>query len=550
MNNSDLIGHWPLSGDTNDHSPVDHPTRAVDVTLGAAGPGGKPGSAALFNGESSRLEIADHPALWLGSGEFTATAWIRSDAEHGDVAGQILSKFDSGTRKGFHLYLLTSTGVTSAAQPHYRHLQFGIDDGRLDPGWTDCGRPGNAVKLAALVVSDGLLYASTLETGPGQMGHVWRYDGGQKWVDLGNPVGSNIIHSLTEFDGALYCGTGRYMLSGSALSGPLHNATLGGKVFRLDTDGRWVDCGHPGAEDATPDEVPTTGYASGKADDVIALTSFRGELYCVSNHRRGVFKYGGGREWKQVGLDDQRILSFTIYRGRLYALINGGPVYRFERDGEWSYCGCPEGSTQTYGAATFRGQLYVGTWPEGEVFRYDGGETWTRVSRVGYEREIMAMLLYNGKMYVGSLPMANVWRMDEGQFSLVGTLDHSSAPLRRVWSMAIYQGRLFAGTLPSGRVYSFEAGKMATWDQRLPAGWHHVASVKEPRGLKLYVDGVLVAGSPPFHPSDYDLSNDQPLFIGCGAYEQFHGLMSDVRLYGRALSAAEITGQAEGVAMG
>src|SRR5262249_21786284 len=224
------------------------------------GPGGKPGSAAVFNGESSHLEIADHPSLRVGVGDLTATAWIRSDAEHGDVVGQILGKFDTRTRKGFHLYLLTSTGVTSAAQPHYRHLHFGIDDGQLDPGWTDCGRPGSAVKVASLVVSDGLLYASTLETGPGQMGHVWRYDGGQKWLDLGNPAGCNAIPSVAEFEGALYCGTGRYNLSGSVLSGPLHNPTPGGKVFRLDPDGRWIDCGHPGAEDATPDEVPTTEY--------------------------------------------------------------------------------------------------------------------------------------------------------------------------------------------------------------------------------------------------------------------------------------------------
>jgi hypothetical protein len=56
---------------------------------------------------------------------------------------------------------------------------------------------------------------------------------------------------------------------------------------------------------------------------------------------------------------------------------------------------------------------------------------------------------------------------------------------------------------------------------------------------------MLVAGSTPFHPSHYDLSTDQPLFIGWGAYEQFHGLMSDVRLYRRALSALEITQQAQ-----
>jgi hypothetical protein len=33
------------------------------------------------------------------------------------------------------------------------------------------------------------------------------------------------------------------------------------------------------------------------------------------------------------------------------------------------------------------------------VHRYEGGERWTTLERVGYEREIMAMALYNGKVY-------------------------------------------------------------------------------------------------------------------------------------------------------
>ena len=113
-------------------------------------------------------------------------------------------------------------------------------------------------------------------------------------------------------------------------------------------------------------------------------------------------------------------------------------MYRYEGGSAWVSCGCPSGSTQTYGAVTSEGRLYVGTWPEGEVHRYDGGETWTLLGRVGYEREIMGMALYNGKAYVGSLPMANVWRMDGEQFTFLGTLDTASAPLRRV----LVHGRL------------------------------------------------------------------------------------------------------------
>ena len=53
------------------------------------------------------------------------------------------------------------------------------------------------------------------------------------------------------------------------------------------------------------------------------------------------------------------------------------PVLRYEGGAEWTDCGCPETSTQTYSAVTFEGQLYVGTWPQGEVYRYDGNTTWT-----------------------------------------------------------------------------------------------------------------------------------------------------------------------------
>ena len=223
----------------------------------------------------------------------------------------------------------------------------------------------------------------------------------------------------------------------------------------------------------TPDEVASTGFSTGKADDVLALTTYQGRLYCTSNHRRGAFVYEGGEDWRYIG-PDHRLLSFTVYRGRLYTLVNGGMVYRYEGGAEWSYCGRPEGSIQTYSAATHAGRLYVGTWPEGQVHRYEGGEAWVGVGsegRVGFEREIMGMALYNGKVYLGSLPMANVWRMDGDQFTFVGNLDTTPTTLRRVWSMAVYRGELFAGTLPSGRVYSATAGQLGSgFPRRLAPG--------------------------------------------------------------------------------
>ena len=44
-------------------------------------------------------------------------------------------------------------------------------------------------------------------------------------------------------------------------------------------NGQWTFCGHPGIEDATPEETPTTGHKTGKADNATALTVYQGRLF-------------------------------------------------------------------------------------------------------------------------------------------------------------------------------------------------------------------------------------------------------------------------------
>lgn len=537
-----LIAHWPLGLDARDHSSLQQDTRAIDVALGFPGPHGQPDSAARFNGQHSLLQTS-----FAVPDEFTFAAWICTEGDT-DIIGDVCSQFDSAKRNGFHVSIVTNSGVTSTAQANFRQLQFGIDDARHDSAWTNCGRPGNTVLIAALATVGGKLYAGTLENGAEEMGHLWRYEGGQDWVDLGNPLKCNVVHSLAQFDGALYCGLGRYLARITSNLEDERNKTPGGHVFRLDADGHWTDCGHPGHEDATPETVPTNTPASGKADDVFALTVFQGALYGVSNHRRGVFRYGGETHWECVGLTEHRVLTLTVYRRCLYALLNGDAIYRYVDGSDWELCARLPGATQLHAASTYEGQLYVGTWPECDVFRYNG-ENWTKLKRVGWEREVMSMANYNGKMYLGTLPMANVWRMDGDEFTYMGTLDHSDAALRRVWSMAVYDGKLFAGTLPGGYVRSMEAGSLATWDRCFPAGWHHIAAVKGSRRLELYVDGQCVARSAPFDNREYELNSDRPLQIGRGPHEHFDGLMSDIRFYGRALDAKDVKSLAHHKAM-
>ena len=135
-----------------------------------------------------------------------------------------------------------------------------------------------------------------------------------------------------------------------------------------------------------------------------------------------------------------------------------------------------------------------------------------------------------------------MYRYDGGDtWTLTGQLDTTpDVKYRRVWSMAVYRGKLFGGTLPSGRVYALEAGANLSYDHELAAGWRHLAAVRQGGRLLLYVDGEQVSNSSTFDPSQFDLANDEPLKIGAGAGDTFNGRLKDLRLFGRALSAAEI----------
>jgi len=538
FHNESLVGHWPLDADLRNHAATRMPCVARSVNLATCD--GRP--AATFDGIDSVIEVADHPDLHWGRGDFSIALWLhtRSGADGGDIVGDLVSKFDPDTRRGLNLIVSTHTGVTQTTQSNYRQLQFGIDDGHLDPAWTDCGRPGAAVKVSALASLDGALHAGTFENGPDRCGHLWRYRGDGDWLDLGAaPPGCNNVGAIALFDGDLYCATGRYSASGSHLGDTL-NPTPGGWVYRVDADGSWKDCGHVGGHGAASDNAATAHGASDQADETNCLTTWQGRLFATSHHRRGVYAYEGGRDWRWIG-PDLRVMSMTIHQGRFYALINGGGVYRYEEDGEWTHCGDPPGSTQTYCAVTYQGQLYVGTWPEGTVVRYDGGTSWTTINLLGAEREVMGAAIYNGKCYFGTLPMANVFRMDGDRFTFMGNLDNDpSVYMRRVWSMAVFDGQLFAGTLPGGRVLRRRAGGMATFDHALPTGWRHVAAVRRGATLTLYLDGKQVAQSSVSNTENFDLDNDQPLRIGGGIGHVLTGSLRDVRLYNVALDAQAV----------
>ncbi len=482
--------------------------------------------------EPREIAVKDVPEL--GKGDFSFAMWVKVGDKLDRPTGDLLSRYDSKTRRGYHLTLKSSPGVTSN-QPNDRHLQFGIDDNR-ETEWRDCGRPGNSLFAFSMTVNGGSLYAGTCEPGKDESGRVYRYAGDQKWIDCGAPDKSNAVTAMAVFNGKLYVGTGKYRVAGSSLK-ESENLTLGGKVFRYDGGTRWTDCG----------QLPQTEAVGG-------FVVFQGQLYASSLYKpAGFFRYENDKKWAVLAVPEaidpkttekgtRRVVPLTIHDGHIYAgSYDGGHVYRF--DGKtWTDCGQLGDNTQTYSFAQYHGKLYVGTWPSGRVYRFDGINKWVDVGRLGDELEVMGMAVHNGRFIAGTLPLGEVYSYEgETTWKKLARLDHTpDVKYRRVWTMAEHDGQLFASTLPSGKVFADSAGRQAMWGHTLTAGWHHVTAVKSANRLTLFVDGERVAQTPQFDAASYQVDSNQPLQLGTGTNGPLNGTLAEVRIYRRALGVVEV----------
>ena len=535
-----LVAHWPLAGDGRDISGNGLHATAHGVDFTVAGPSKRVPRGAGFDGRASWLEIAGNDHLRLSHHDFTVAAWVFTDTTVDDVSGDIISQYDVRLRRGFHLSLKTNAGVTFS-QPNLRQLQFGIDQNRVADSWTDRGRPGNALLAFAMCTFDGHLYVGTCEPGKKDAGHVFRYASDQQWIDCGSPDKSNAVTSLAEFNGHLYAGTGKYRVAGSSLP-ESENTFVGGSVYRYDHESGWIDCG----------KLPHTEAVGGMA-------VFQGSLYATSlYHPAGFFRYEGDQVWKVCELPVRppglpadsaamRVEAIAAFNGALYGTsYDGGRVFRFDGH-QWVDCGQLGDNTQTYSLAVVAGQLHVGTWPSGRVYKFSDPNQWNDCGRLGDELEVMGMLVHNGRLLGGTLPLAEVYQFDgQSRWQKIARLDHTpDVRYRRAWCMAEFGGQVFCSALPTGKVYSWRAGRIAMTDRTLPGGWHHIAAIRSGDSLRIFMDGRQVAEESGFQPTDFNLSCQQPLKIGFGPNDYFQGRLSMVRLYRRALTADEIQAIAE-----
>lgn len=242
--------------------------------------------------------------------------------------------------------------------------------------WVDCGRvgQGKTTGVMALIVHQGRLYAGTstydwtrVFSGKYDPSRVYRYEGGTTWTDCGQPGEMLRINCLATFGGKLYAGGDRGMpppgekqwsgrpyqifvhdggtnwsVAGSFPPEPptslyphamaVHDGKLYAgypNVFAFDGQ-KWEFAGTPIGE--TPVELKPSLQ-------VHSLGVFRGKLIAGMWPEARVVEHAGGQKWVDRGRlgDGTEINALSVYNGKLYAgAIPRGEVSRFEDEAGWT----------------------------------------------------------------------------------------------------------------------------------------------------------------------------------------------------------------------
>ena len=540
-NNAKLLAHWPLREDARD-------------TVGSAH--GMPenlrfeNGSAIFNGRDSRIRVKHVETLNLGVKDFSVSLWVRCQTPFASTLGDLVSKFDGASRRGFNLHLAGSSPAYNAMSDT-RHVHFGIDDGFVSD-WQDHGKPWPSNSLITnLITFQGELYCGIADADrPLDRARVFRLSAEKKWLDcgrLGTDANHHSVMSMIVHQGKLYAGTGiwDWVQALGGLKGAPPPAPT--RVFMYEGGTRWKDLGQ---------------VCNGSR--VLCLASFKGELYAgIDSAGKGhAYKYDG-KKWIDCGAPDGKNFECLLpWAGTLYAATHGN-IYEYAGGQTWKRIGtAPHDINQIHSMQVAGGKILLGTWPQGYVLRREGADQWAKIGRLGLPEgqklcnEVMDLTVYNGKLYAGLIPKAEVYRYEkDGDWKLLTSLARrpdwnveKTHTWVRVTCLTAFQGRLFAGTGscqgraldaaadPSlGQVHSFQAGQVVSHEHDIGGEWTHLAAIRRGRKLELYINGKLSTSSQLREGPAFDLSNNSPLWIGFGAQNFFHGAMCDLRLYDGAV---------------
>ncbi|MFH1151050.1 MAG: DUF5719 family protein, partial [Actinomycetota bacterium] len=283
-------------------------------------------------------------------------------------------------------------------QGHVYHYDGGTS-------WTDVG-PAGSGNMRSMVWTGANLFVGSSDS------HVYRYDGGTTWIDTGLVGGGDQIRALAWHGSNLYAGR--------------HD----GHVYRYDGGTTWTDVGQLG---------PGVNH-------VMALLSDGTNLYGGAYYY-SIYRYDGGTTWTQVGDTGGHHIETLGWDGTsLYAGCGGDSsawVYRDDGAMDWTYIG----NLSHFGALDVEALQWTGTdlyagCSNGHVYRYEGGTTWIDTGPIGCA--FIADLAWDGTdLYAGG---DGVYVGDPGLTLTITSITPNAGIIGSTVSVSNLAGTNFAAT--------------------------------------------------------------------------------------------------------
>ena len=251
-----------------------------------------------------------------------------------------LATYEGELYAGTSKYRLAGSSLPESENPHLGGKIYRYGGGKK---WTLVGEMPDRQAVGGLVVFQNKLYASSLYKPAG----FFRYEGGTEWTACPLP-NDRRVESLTVWNGAIYASC--YDM---------------GHVFRFQGE-TWEDLGRVGEEANTQ----TYGFQV-----------YRGELYVATWATGKVFRLGSDSKWIDCGRlgEELEVMGMLVHNGQFYAgTLPLGEVHRYEGGQSWKRLiqldTTPDVKyRRVWTMAQHRGRLFCGTLPSGKVWSFSSG---------------------------------------------------------------------------------------------------------------------------------------------------------------------------------
>jgi len=368
---------------------------------------------------------------------------------------------------------------------------------------------------------------------------------GEKFDDLGQ-LGANLafpstyVQSMEVWNGSLYVGgnvdTFRYdgvnvwtnitSLSGTYLkvyNGSLYVASSK-KVYRYDSTFNW-----------------TSIDGSFTRWSISSLGVYNNTLYAGTSIG-SIYRYNSDNDWTYIASIGtwKKVYDFIVFNDALYA-ASIGKIYRRNTDSNWVDISNSGGFGITYSLEVYNDKFYAGS-NNGKVHVYNSDNNWSEVGNLGHDGinnvpYVESLVVYNNSLYAGTCCLGELYRYEGGNtWDGLGSIGSGA----RIQSLVVYNDSLFVGKSISGNVHLMGSSLLVYANNSLDSNFNHIAATFNGSTGRIFVNGVLENSNSDSRNISF---NYHDLVIGhssSGLNESFNGTIDEVRIYNRSLSKEDI----------